>query len=204
MGQPWLCDGGHAPRVGTICVLVGGNQGRSAARASPNAWTCAELLPDVRTASDPRRTGMAVTTNAATLRVSADGGGLGVWPGVQPGLPPHPTWVERVCHQPRCATASPACGPDQASPQDAAAAAARALDHREPCPSPQGWAAAGGCQPGPSRRRSRRVLAVLRDAALNLLVPGWRHAPRSLTRSDLAQFPHQALAMLSQPLTTRA
>ena len=199
-GQQWVCEAVCAAG-GDYLLLVGGNQGRRQ-QALIERLTCATVVADVRTAST-EEDGHGRQHERRDLSVTADVAGLGdAWPGVRQVFRLTRAWVERGLPHTSVRYGITSLSPDQASPQDLLRLRRghwtienQVHRHKDGLLREDASQVYRGAGPA--------VLAVLRDAALNLLVLGGSHTHLAHTQ-HLAQFPHQALAMVTLPLTTRA
>ncbi|MDQ2655631.1 MAG: ISAs1 family transposase [Chloroflexota bacterium] len=199
-GQPWLCAAVLAAG-GDYLLLVGGNQSRRY-RALTTLLTDPSALPDARTV-ETVEDGHGRVDERRVLSVTAAVAPLGDdWPGIQQAFRLTRTWTERGVAHTSVRYGITSLRPDQASP-------AQLLQvrrghwtienrvHRQKDGLLREDASQVHCGSGPA------VLSVLRDAALNLL---YLHDIRTVLAHTqyLAQFPHHALALVCQPLTTHA
>jgi predicted transposase YbfD/YdcC len=199
-GQPWLCATVTAAG-GDYLLLVGGNQSRRYA-ALTTLLHAPDRLPDVRTVetvedghgrTDERR---VLTATAAVAPLAAD------WPGIQQAFRLTRTWSERGVAHTSVRYGITSLTPEQASPETLLRLrrghwTIENRVHRQKDGLLREDASQIHCGTGPA------VLSVLRDAALNLLYLAGIRTVLAHTQ-HLAQFPHQALTMVCQPLTTHA
>lgn len=198
-GQQWVCEAVCAAG-GAYLLLVGGNQGRRQQALVDRLTTT--TAADVRTAST-EEDGHGRHRECRELRVTTDVAGLAeVWPGVQQVFRLTRAWVERGVPHTSVRYGITSLGPAQASPADLLRLRRghwtienRVHRHKDGLLREDASQVHRGAGPA--------VLAVLRDAALNLLVLSGSHTHLAHTQ-HLAQFPHLALTMLAHPLTTRA
>lgn len=195
-GQQWVCAAVCAAG-GDYLLLVGGNQGRRQ-QALIDRLTAAAELRTAWTEED----GHGRSHERREVRVTADVAGLDAWPGVRQIFRLTRTWVERGVPHTSVRYGITSLGPDQASPADLLRLRRghwtienRVHRHKDGLLREDASQLHRGAGPA--------VLAVLRDAALNLLVLSGSHTHLASSQ-HLAQFPHQALALLAHPLTTRA
>lgn len=195
-GQTWLCDAVTAAG-GDYLVLIGGNQHRRY-HAITALWETPGLLPDVRTAQT-QESGHGRHDECRTLSVSATVERLGSWPGIQQVFRLTRTWIERGIAHSSVRYGITSLRPEQAGPEVLLQLRRGHWTienrlHRQKDGLLREDASQVYLGTGPA------VLSILRDAALNLLSLAGVHPVLAHTQ-HLAQCPHQALAMLCQPLT---
>jgi predicted transposase YbfD/YdcC len=198
-GQTWLCEAVTAAG-GDYLLFVGGNQHRRY-HAITALWDTPDLLPDVRIAQT-RESGHGRHDECRTLSVSATVGSLGSWPGIRQVFRLTRTWIERGIARSSVRYGITSLGPAQAGPEVLLQLRRGHWTienrlHRQKDGLLREDASLVHAGTGPA------VLSVLRDAALNLLSLAGIPTVLAHTQS-LAQFPHQALAMVVAPLATRA
>lgn len=199
-GQSWLCAAVTAAG-GDYLLLVGGNQSRRY-QALTALLAPATVLPDARTVATVED-GHGRTDERRELTVTAAVAPLGdAWPGVQQAFRLTRAWTERGIVHTSVRYGITSLGPDQASPEDLLRLrrghwTIENRVHRQKDGLLREDASQVHVGTGPA------VLSVLRDAALNLLYLTGIRTVLAHTQL-LAQFPHQALTLVCQPLTPHA
>lgn len=199
-GQPWLCAAVTAAG-GDYLLLVGGNQARryqalTALLADPAA------LPDARTV-ETVEDGHGRTGERRVLTATAAVGPLGDdWPGIRQAFRLTRTWSERGLVHRSVRYGITSLGPDQAGPEQVLRLrrghwTIENRVHRQKDGLLREDASQIHCGAAPA------ALSVLRDAALNLLYLAGIRTVLAHTQY-LAQYPHQAFAMVCRSLATHA